>query len=47
MQQVLLKLDEVDTGGDTDIRARRKDLVNYVQAALKEIDDLVPTKPNR
>ncbi|KAF2970720.1 hypothetical protein GQX73_g2775 [Xylaria multiplex] len=49
MQHVLLKLDEVDTGGDTDIRARRKDLVNYVQDALKEIDDRLPAgvKPNR
>ncbi|KAI3325222.1 BAG domain-containing protein [Xylariaceae sp. AK1471] len=47
MQQVLLKLDEVDTGGDPDIRARRKDLVNYVQAVLKDIDDLVPNRPNR
>ncbi|KAI1818073.1 BAG domain-containing protein [Poronia punctata] len=42
MQHVLLKLDEVDTGGDPDIRARRKDLVNYVQAILKDIDDLAP-----
>ncbi|KAI1109079.1 BAG domain-containing protein [Nemania sp. NC0429] len=42
MQHVLLKLDEVETGGDLDIRARRKDLVNYVQAVLKEMDDAVP-----
>lgn len=49
MQHVLLKLDEVDTGGDPDIRARRKDLVNYVQAVLKKIDDQLPagTKPSR
>ncbi|KAJ8126057.1 hypothetical protein O1611_g7580 [Lasiodiplodia mahajangana] len=49
MQHVLLKLDEVDTGGDLDIRSRRKDLVNYVQAVLKQIDDLLPagSKPNR
>lgn len=49
MQNVLLKLDEVDTGGDPDIRARRKDLVNYVQAVLKKIDDQLPagTKPSR
>ncbi|KAI0117908.1 BAG domain-containing protein [Nemania sp. FL0031] len=49
MQHVLLKLDEVDTGGDVDIRARRKDLVNYVQAVLKDMDDLLPAgvKPNR
>ncbi|KAK5635659.1 hypothetical protein RRF57_011371 [Xylaria bambusicola] len=42
MQHVLLKLDEVETGGDPDIRARRKDLVNYVQDVLKEIDEKVP-----
>ncbi|KAI1126921.1 BAG domain-containing protein [Nemania abortiva] len=49
MQHVLLKLDEVDTGGDPDIRARRKDLVNYVQAVLKDMDDLLPAgvKPHR
>ncbi|KAI1425227.1 BAG domain-containing protein [Xylaria sp. FL1777] len=49
MQHVLLKLDEVDTGGDLDIRARRKDLVNYVQAVLKDMDDQVPggVKQNR
>ncbi|KAI0444177.1 BAG domain-containing protein [Xylaria telfairii] len=49
MQHVLLKLDEVDTGGDPDIRARRKDLVNYVQDMLKEMDDRLPAgvKPNR
>lgn len=49
MQQVVLKLDEIETGGDLEIRARRKDLVNYVQAVLKEMDDLVPegAKPNR
>ncbi|GAW23865.1 hypothetical protein ANO14919_134420 [Xylariales sp. No.14919] len=49
MQHVLLKLDEVDTGGDPDIRARRKDLVNYVQDLLKEMDDRLPAgiKPNR
>ncbi|KAI8624761.1 BAG domain-containing protein [Xylariaceae sp. FL1651] len=49
MQHVLLKLDEIDTGGDPDIRARRKDLVNYVQDVLKEIDERMPegSKPNR
>ncbi|KAI1499603.1 BAG domain-containing protein [Biscogniauxia marginata] len=49
MQHVLLKLDEVETGGDLDIRARRKDLVNYVQDILKEIDERLPvgSKPNR
>ncbi|KAI0904589.1 BAG domain-containing protein [Ustulina deusta] len=49
LQHVLLKLDEVDTGGDPDIRAKRKDLVNYVQSVLKTVDDQLPagTKPNR
>ncbi|KAI0532006.1 BAG domain-containing protein [Xylaria digitata] len=49
MQHVLLKLDEVDTGGDPEIRARRKDLVNHVQDTLKEMDDRLPAgvKPNR
>ncbi|CAJ2510333.1 Uu.00g050360.m01.CDS01 [Anthostomella pinea] len=49
MQHVLLKLDEVETGGDPDIRSRRKDLVNYVQDILKELDELMPagTKINR
>ncbi|KAI0546901.1 BAG domain-containing protein [Xylaria curta] len=49
MQHVLLKLDEVDTGGDLDIRARRKELVNYVQGILKELDDRLPAgaTPNK
>ncbi|KAI0835823.1 BAG domain-containing protein [Hypoxylon sp. FL0890] len=42
MQHVLLKLDEVDTGGDPDIRAKRKELVTYVQDILKEIDEHLP-----
>ncbi|KAI2607904.1 BAG domain-containing protein [Hypoxylon sp. NC1633] len=42
MQHVLLKLDEVDTGGDPDIRAKRKELVTYVQNVLKELDEHVP-----
>ncbi|KAI0404015.1 BAG domain-containing protein [Xylaria palmicola] len=49
MQHVVLKLDEIDTGGDPNIRAKRKDLVNYVQEVLKEMDDRLPAgvKPNR
>ncbi|KAJ8121682.1 hypothetical protein ONZ43_g1929 [Nemania bipapillata] len=49
MQHVLLKLDEVDTGGDPGIRAKRKDLVNHVQDVLKEMDGKLPAnaKPNR
>ncbi|KAL7624882.1 hypothetical protein AAE478_004096 [Parahypoxylon ruwenzoriense] len=43
MQQVLLKLDEVETGGDPDIRTKRRELVNYVQDILKEIDEHLPT----
>ncbi|KAK6836200.1 BAG domain-containing protein [Apiospora arundinis] len=49
MQQVLLKLDEVETGGDPDIRARRKQLVNQVHDVLRGIDDHLPegaTKSN-
>ncbi|KAI1377145.1 BAG domain-containing protein [Hypoxylon crocopeplum] len=42
MQHVLLKLDEVETGGDPDIRARRKELVTSVQALLKEMDEHLP-----
>ncbi|OTA52241.1 hypothetical protein K449DRAFT_245826 [Hypoxylon sp. EC38] len=42
MQHVLLKLDEVDTGGDMDIRAKRKELVTYIQDILKELDEHLP-----
>ena len=42
LQHVLLKLDEVDTGGDLDIRARRKELVNRVQDILKLLDEKLP-----
>lgn len=42
MQQVLLKLDEVDAGGDPDIRAKRKQLVNEVHDVLKGIDKHLP-----
>ncbi|EFX00590.1 bag domain containing protein [Grosmannia clavigera kw1407] len=38
MQQVILKLDEVNTGGDSAVRARRKELVTQVQDTLKEMD---------
>ncbi|KAI1452428.1 BAG domain-containing protein [Annulohypoxylon moriforme] len=39
MQHTLLKLDEVDTGGDMDVRAKRKELVNYVQDILRQLDE--------
>ncbi|KAK4173144.1 hypothetical protein QBC36DRAFT_61865 [Triangularia setosa] len=40
MQQVILKLDEVDTSTEDGARARRKELVKYVQDILKLIDDV-------
>ncbi|KAI1652446.1 BAG domain-containing protein [Daldinia decipiens] len=42
MQHVLLKLDEVDTGGDPDVRAMRRELVKYVQDVLTDIDERLP-----
>jgi len=39
MQQVLLKLDEVDTSIEEGARARRKELVQEVQGTLKKMDD--------
>lgn len=38
MQHVIIKTDGVETEGIPEIRQRRKDLVQEVQAALKEID---------
>lgn len=43
-QHVLLRLDEVDTGGDPNIRARRKALVNEVQEKLRLMDLKVKAK---
>lgn len=47
MQQVLLKLDEVETGGDPDIRAKRKELVNQVHNVLKGIDNTKDSRVRR
>lgn len=38
MAQIVLKLDEVDTDGNPDIRTRRKALVKEVQDTLKRLD---------
>ncbi|KAK0652785.1 BAG domain-containing protein [Cercophora newfieldiana] len=40
MQQVILKLDEVDTGGDDGARTMRRQLVRDVQGVLKRMDDV-------
>jgi hypothetical protein len=49
MQQVILKLDEVDTAGDEGARTFRKRLVHDVQDVLKRVDDIhrVPSKAVR
>ncbi|KAL6799936.1 BAG domain-containing protein [Trichoderma sp. SZMC 28012] len=39
MQQILLKLDGVDTQGDFELRQTRKGLVRHVQMVLKKLDD--------
>lgn len=39
MQQVVLKLDEVDTNGEEEPRARRKELVRTAQEVLKGLDN--------
>jgi len=39
MQQIILKLDEVDTAGDEGARAMRRQLVRDVQGVLKRMDD--------
>ncbi|KAH8178438.1 BAG domain-containing protein [Sarocladium implicatum] len=41
LQQILLKLDGVETDGNPEIRARRKEQVKDAQAILKELDLVV------
>ncbi|KLU83002.1 hypothetical protein MAPG_02069 [Magnaporthiopsis poae ATCC 64411] len=41
LRDVMLKLDEVDTGGNETARARRKELVKDVQRVLAEVDKVV------
>lgn len=38
MQHVILKLDGVETNGEVDARARRKELIQKVQRVLKDLD---------
>lgn len=38
MQQVILKLDGIDTEGQDEARAKRRELVRYVQGVLKDMD---------
>ncbi|OAA75910.1 BAG domain protein [Akanthomyces lecanii RCEF 1005] len=38
LQHVVLKLDEVDTEGNPDVRQSRKDLIRTVQDVLKQVD---------
>lgn len=41
LQQVLLKFDDIETGGDAAVRARRKDMVKQCQDILKTLDEAV------
>ncbi|RYP46645.1 hypothetical protein DL768_007190 [Monosporascus sp. mg162] len=45
LQEVLLKVDEVETFGDSYARLRRKELITEVQLLLNRMDNVLPTEP--